>query len=194
MRKKYFRVVAVGGLLIGCLLGSIPEPKETQPLKWEKRADIVQTVTLPEPTEEPHELILHYDPIEPIYEPREFTYRDAQMLMRIAQAEAGDQGKEGMKVVMMVVLNRVADESFPNSIEGVIFQAHQFQPVSDGRYYSVDISTEAHMALADIEKGEPLDENVVAFEITSNSKSLQRYFDYAYTLGAHDFYVVKGGK
>lgn len=194
MKEKYFRVLAVNFMLIGCLIASIPKPKESQPLKWEKIPKIVQTADLPEPTEEPHDLILHYDPIEPMYEPREFTYRDAQMLMRIAEAEAGNQGIEGMKIVMMVVLNRVADETFPNSIEGVIFQANQFEPVSDGRYYTVDISTEAHMALADIEKGEPLDENVVAFEITSNSKSLQRYFDYVYTLGAHDFYVVKGGK
>lgn len=193
MKKKYFSIVAVNFMLMGCLIASIPKPAETQPLKWEKIPNIVQTADLPEPTEEPHELILHYDTIEPMYQPREFTYRDAQMLMRIAEAEAGNQGKEGMKLVMMVVLNRVADEAFPNTVEDVIFQAGQFQPVSDGRYYTVDISTDAHLALADIEKGEPLDEYVVAFEITSNSKSLERYFKYAYTLGAHDFYVVKGG-
>ena len=194
MKEKYLRVLAVNFMLIGCLIASIPKPKEPQPLKWEKIPVIVKTADLPEPTEKPHDLILHYDPIEPIYEPREFSYRDAQMLMRIAEAEAGNQGKNGMKIVMMVVLNRVADEAFPNTVEEVIFQANQFQPVSDGRYYTVDISTEAHLALAEIETGEPLDEDVVAFEITSNSKSLQRYFDYAYTLGAHDFYVVKGGK
>ena len=194
MVKKYFSVVTVSLMLIGCLLGALPsgEVKETPPI-WEKIPEIVETVEIPEPTE-PHELILHYDPIEPIYEVREFSYEDAQMLMRIAQAEAGNQGIEGMKIVMTVVLNRVADEAFPNTIEGVIFQDHQFQPVSNGEYYRVDISMDAHIALADIERGIPFDEDVVAFEVTSNSKSLEKYFTYAYTVGAHDFYIAKGGK
>jgi hypothetical protein len=194
MVKKYFSVVAVSLMLIGCLLGALPsgEVKEAPPI-WEKIPEIVETVEMPEPTE-PHELILHYDPIEPIYEVREFSYEDAQMLMRIAQAEAGNQGIEGMKIVMTVVLNRVADEAFPNTIEGVIFQDHQFQPVSNGEYYRVDISMDAHIALADIERGIPFDEDVVAFEVTSNSKSLEKYFTYAYTVGAHDFYIAKGGK
>lgn len=198
MVKKYFSVVAVSLMLIGCLLGALPsgEVKEAPPI-WEKIPEARQPTELAEPHEEltePHELVLHYDPIEPIYEAREFTYEEAQMLMRIAEAEAGNQGIEGMKIIMTVVLNRVADEAFPNTIEGVIFQEYQFQPVSNGSYYEVSISREAHIALADIERGIPLDEDVVAFEVTSNSKSLEKYFTYAYTVGAHDFYIAKGGK
>ena len=127
----------------------------------------------------------------PHREVREFSYDDAQLLMRIAQAEAGNQGIKGMELVMAVVLNRTASEEFPDSIEEVIFQEKQFQPVTDGRFDTVTISTEAHLALAYIEAGAALDEDIVAFEITSNKRSLEAYFDYAYTVGGHDFYVSK---
>lgn len=155
--------------------------------------EMEQVTTCTEVSEEEpsHELILCYEPIDPIYDAREFTYEDAQMLMRIAQAEAGNQGKDGMKLVMMVVLNRVASEDFPDTIEEVIFQPHQFQPVSDGRYWEVELSSEVHLALADIETGEPIDETIIAFENTSNN-SLEKYFEYAYTVGAHNFYTAKG--
>lgn len=188
------KALSIWGLLsaLGLLtLASIPiADTEGEPLKWERiPQEIIDTIDLPTQADE---LVLHYEPIEPMYETRDFTYDEAQMLMRIAQAEAGNQGIEGMMLVMTVVLNRVQDEAFPNSIEGVIFQKHQFQPVDDGRYYSVEISTDAHRALANIEKGIPLDETIVAFEITANNKSLERYFTFAYTKGQHDFYVTKG--
>lgn len=190
--KKALSVWGVLTVLGLCTVSNIPtyEVEVKEPLRWEKIPEIVETKELPV---EPQDLILHYDPIEPIYQPREYTYEEAQMLMRIAQAEAGNQGIIGMELVMMVVLNRVADEAFPNTIEGVIFQPHQFEPVEDGRYWEVEISPEAHLALAEIEKGIPLDEEVVAFEITSNRKSLERYFTYCYTEGSHDFYIAKGG-
>ena len=128
--------------------------------------------------------------IVPQREVREFSYEDAQLLMRIAQAEAGNQGVEGMELVMSVVLNRAASDEFPDTIEKVIFQKNQFQPITNGSFYTVELSKEAHLALADIEAGAILDEDIVAFEITSN-RSLETYFDYAYTVGDHDFYVSK---
>ena len=189
------KALSVWGILTAlglCTISNITtyEVEIVEPPKWEKIPEVIETKELPI---EHHDLILHYDPIEPMYQPREYSYREAQMLMRIAQAEAGNQGIFGMELVMMVVLNRVEDEAFPNTIEGVIFQEGQFQPVDDGRYWEVEISPEAHLALADIEKGIPLDEEVVAFEITSNRKSLERYFTYCYTEGSHDFYMAKGG-
>ena len=162
-----------------------PTYTETSPVHWEP---IVEQI--------PYE-----EPIQNVYipytgarmEPREFTYDEAQMLMRIAQAEAGNQGKEGMEQVMAVVLNRVASDEFPGSIEKVIFEPHQFQPVSDGRYYSVELSPEVHEALAYVESGYPLDTEIIGFEITS-SNYLERYFTYAYTVGDHNFYIAKGEK
>lgn len=171
-------------VMAGCISALAPEEVEAVVTpQWEP----IYSTTEYEPPEQNHLYITGAR-----MEPREFTYKEAQMLMRIAQAEAGNQGKEGMKMVIAVVLNRTHDESFPDSIEGVIFQKHQFQPVSDGRYYKVDLSPEVHEALADIERGEPIDESIVAFEITS-SNLLDKYFSYAYTVGDHNFYKEKGG-
>ena len=183
--KKGLIALGVSLVLAGCILALTPtEYEEVEEPEFEQ----VYTSFKYEPPKQNY-----YRPITGArLEPREFTQREAEMLMRIAQAEAGNQGKQGMVMIIAVVLNRVADDSFPNSIEGVIFQDHQFQPISDGRYYEVELSPEVHEALAYIEKGEPYDDQIVAFEISS-SKSLERYFSYAYTVGDHDFYTEKGG-
>ncbi|MFO1035411.1 MAG: cell wall hydrolase [Geminicoccaceae bacterium] len=47
--------------------------------------------------------------------------------------EAGGEGDEGMLAVGWVVLNRVADPSYPKTIEGVISQGCQFSWRCDGR-------------------------------------------------------------
>lgn len=182
MRKG---LIAGGVVMVALGLGlmALPEYEEVPEPEWEP----VYTSTV---YEEPTQNI--YRPITGArLEVREFTQAEAQALMRIAQAEAGNQGVEGMKMVMAVVLNRTADNDYPDTIEGVIKQPHQFQPITDGRYYKVELSPEVHQALADIEKGEPIDTEVVAFEVTS-SNSLERYFDYAYTVGDHAFYTEKG--
>ncbi len=42
--------------------------------------------------------------------------------------------------VAQVILNRVESSKFPNSIEGVVYAPGQFQPISDGRYGTLEIS------------------------------------------------------
>ena len=49
-------------------------------------------------------------------------------------------------MVAGVVLNRVRDSHFPDTIQEVVWQKDQFQPTSDGRIYSctvTDSTTEA---------------------------------------------------
>ena len=164
--------VLLGAFLCASVLafGSMATADEGNGLKWEK---------IPE--------------TETIYKAREFTQEDAQILLRIAEAEAGNQHTEGMRKVMEVVLNRVASPNYPNDIKGVVFQKNQFASVTDGRYYTVEISPQCHDALASIEKGEPIDTNIIGFERNGND-ALLKYFNYAYTVGCHNFYVEKGGK
>ena len=191
MKEKYFRILAVSFMLIGCLMTSIPKHKETQPLKWEKIPEIVQTADLPEPTEEPHELILHYDPIEPVSEAIEFSYEDAQRLMKVAQAEGGTEGVIGQYLIMRVVVNRVKSDQFPDSIQEVITQPSQFESYSNGTYQKADISTDSHMALAMLEANREADTEIIAFEANWNNQSLLRYFDMAYVYKGHTFYQIK---
>lgn len=115
----------------------------------------------------------------------EFTYEEAQLLMEIAQAEAGNQGSDGMWLVMSVVLNRVDSEDFPDTISEVVYQEHQFYAKGIGK---TEISPECHEALARIERGEVAPE-IVAFERTT-SKALDKYFSKAFEYRDHKFYTL----
>lgn len=119
----------------------------------------------------------------------ELTYEEAQLLMKIAQAEAGNQGEEGMWLVMSVVINRKNDEAFPDTVKEVAYQKNCFATVTTGKINKVELSLEAHTALARIEKGE-VKPDIVGFENKSNN-SLERYFDFAFTYLDHNFYTNK---
>lgn len=116
-----------------------------------------------------------------------FTYDEAQMLMKIAMAEAEADGIEGKAMVMAVVLNRVNDPRFPDDIEGVLFQEHQFSPISDGRYYEAVPDVECHLALAEIEKGTYEHIDALYFE-NADSSWQSKACKYLYTVGHHRFY------
>lgn len=57
---------------------------------------------------------------------------ELQLLACLVEAEAGNQDLTGKRLVVDVVLNRVADPDFPDTIAGVIYQPGQFSPVTDG--------------------------------------------------------------
>ena len=121
----------------------------------------------------------------------QISQEDAERLLKIAEAEAGDQEIDGMLKVMQVVMNRVQSPEYPDTIEEVITQPHQFQTVENETYYTAVPSVKAHLALAELEKNLNPDTSIIAFEMITNSKSLERYFVYAYTFGGHDFYVKR---
>ncbi|HEX6971382.1 MAG TPA: cell wall hydrolase [Limnochordia bacterium] len=58
---------------------------------------------------------------------------DLHLLARLITAEAGGEPFLGQVAVGAVVLNRVASEAFPDTIEAVIFQPGQFEVVARGR-------------------------------------------------------------
>lgn len=77
----------------------------------------------------------------------DFSDEESQMLLKLAMAEAEDQGVIGKALVMCVVKNRVDSEAFPNSIQDVIYEPKQFSPVWDGRYDEAVPDAECYEAL-----------------------------------------------
>lgn len=77
----------------------------------------------------------------------DFTDEESQMLLKLAMAEAEDQGVIGKALVMCVVKNRVDSAAFPNSIQDVIYEPKQFSPVWDGRYDEAVPDAECYEAL-----------------------------------------------
>lgn len=58
---------------------------------------------------------------------------DVQLLARAINGEARGEPYEGQVAVGAVILNRVKDPSFPNTIAGVIYEPGAFTAVSDGQ-------------------------------------------------------------
>lgn len=58
---------------------------------------------------------------------------DVQLLARAINGEARGEPYEGQVAVGAVILNRVKDPKFPNTIAGVIYQPGAFTAVSDGQ-------------------------------------------------------------
>lgn len=116
---------------------------------------------------------------------------DKKLLLRIAESEAGNQGPDGMWLVLSVVMNRTLpqNDEWPNTIKEVLNQKGQFSSVSDGRFNKVEISKDAYEALARIEAGN-IAEAIIAFEV-KESDELDKYFKLAFVFRDHKFYTKK---
>lgn len=80
------------------------------------------------------------------------TKEEKEILYRITESEATGGDIESKKNICSAILNRVESDSFPNSIEKVVFQKSQFSPTSDGRYYKVNPTEETIEAVNDVLK------------------------------------------
>lgn len=58
---------------------------------------------------------------------------DIQLLARAINGEARGESYEGQVAVGAVILNRIKDSRFPNTLSGVIYQPGAFTAVSDGQ-------------------------------------------------------------
>lgn len=97
----------------------------------------------------------------------EIRLGEMELLAQLIQAEAGNQDLTGMRLVADVVLNRVGDPRFPNTVEEVIFQMDpvvQFGVMADGAFEKAgwNISENAFKA-AEMEWYERLDNEVLYF-------------------------------
>ncbi len=61
------------------------------------------------------------------------TTSDIQLMARAINGEARGEPYEGQVAVGAVILNRVKDSKFPNTIAGVIYQSGAFTAVADGQ-------------------------------------------------------------
>lgn len=96
-------------------------------------------------------------------------------LAKIIEAEAGGEILKGKIAVGAVVLNRVDDDWFPDSIKDVIFQKYkgnyQFSPVGDGRIYKVKVSADSIEAARRALQGEDPTNGALFFYNPKISKS-----------------------
>lgn len=80
-------------------------------------------------------LLIGYD-TDPIAQSATITSNDHLILAKMISGEARGEPYIGQVAVGGVILNRVRDERFPNTVYGVCFQPGAFDAVRDGQYYA----------------------------------------------------------
>lgn len=114
---------------------------------------------------------------------------DAEMLKKIAMAEAEGESTEGKALVMLVVLNRMVSDEFPDTVEGVIFQENQFSTVeTGGRYWTTIPNEDCDRALRMIEQGYDESYGALYFESVSGESWHSQNLEYLFQKGNHRFY------
>lgn len=125
------------------------------------------------------------------------SQKDKEILQRIVEAEATGEDVKGRMLVANVILNRVNDGYFPNTVEGVVFQnngkTYQFSPIRDKRYWSVKISKDTINAVERVIEGEDYSQGALYFSARSKAdKNSMSWFDrnleFLFKYGGHEFF------
>lgn len=124
--------------------------------------------------------------IETIY--NEFSQEEIEIFQRIVEAEVTGGDFLSKVNVANVILNRVENEQFPNTINEVVFQEYQFSPVIDGRFYSVEVSESTILAIEYAYMFEDTTNGALYFESGNNFVHMA-YAEYLFTDNVgHHFY------
>lgn len=173
--KKVLSVVAVIGmlLLVFCV-------GRTQVINQEKEVTVEGVTEEVVEAEEVHiltdeELSLLYtckqDERKTSDEIVELSIEDANLLMKLGASESGDCGSDAQFLTMLVVMNRLKDKRFPDSIKDIIYQDSQFAVIDNGKFDKTEPNVDSHIALAWIEMGMDDSQGAIYFEASTNSSN-----------------------
>ena len=121
--------------------------------------------------------------------------QEYQVLLKIVEAEAGCEDTEGRMLVANVVMNRVRNGYFPNTVTEVVYQrqdgTEQFSPVSDGRIDTVNVSQGTIDAVARVMNGEDISQGALFFRsVRSRSGWFDQKLSRVLEHGNHIFYTM----
>ena len=121
--------------------------------------------------------------------------QEYQVLLKIVEAEAGCEDTEGRMLVANVVMNRVRNGYFPNTVTDVVYQRQdgtaQFSPVSDGRIDTVNVSQGTIDAVARVMNGEDISQGALFFRsVRSRSGWFDQKLSRVLEHGNHIFYTM----
>ncbi len=128
---------------------------------------------------------------------RTLSDEDYEALCRIVHCEAGNQDAVGKILVANVILNRVDNERFPNSVKEVVFQKTgncvQFSPTrKGGSYYKLTPTQDTIDCVNRALAGEDYSEGALFFSCKSSSKSwFNTKLQLVLVHGPHYFYKYK---
>ena len=98
--------------------------------------------------------VISKDDSSNVYAASSSSTSDLQLMARAINGEARGEPYEGQVAVGAVILNRVKDSRFPNSISGVIYQSGAFTAVADGQINApIDEGSTVYKAAQDAMNG-----------------------------------------
>ena len=109
-------------------------------------------------------------------------------LSRIIYSESGNQPLRGKIAVGNVVMNRLADPNFPDTIYEVLFQKNQFSPAMSGSIYRDPNEASVRAAKMVMDGAEAL-EDVLFFNRKGMNTRAARNRPFVATIGGHSFYA-----
>lgn len=122
--------------------------------------------------------------------------KEYNVLLRIVEAEAGGEDITGKMLVANVIMNRVQNGRFPNTVTEVVYQKNangkaQFSPTVNGRIDSVNVSQETVDAVERVLNGEDSSNGALYFRSVHSSgtwhdNALRRVAEH----GNHIFYTI----
>ena len=117
-------------------------------------------------------------------------------LLQIVEAEATGGDLTSKMMVAGVVLNRVRDSHFPDTIYEVVWQNEQFQPTSDGRIYSCSVTESTVEAVERVLQGEDYSQGALFFVARNSAESTNvSWFDSSlvklFEYGGHEYFTFK---
>ena len=114
---------------------------------------------------------------------------DIQLMARAINGEAIGEPYEGQVAVGAVILNRVKDSRFPNSISGVIYQSGAFTAVADGQINApIDEGSTVYKAAQDAMNGwDPTGGCVYYFNPSTATNKWIWSRPHVITIGKHRF-------
>lgn len=86
---------------------------------------------------------------------RSYSQAEWDMLAQVVYGEARGESYKGQVAVAAVVLNRMDNDAFPDTMYGVVFQKNAFTCVSDGQYYLTPNRTAYQAALEAMHGSDP---------------------------------------
>lgn len=112
---------------------------------------------------------------------------DLNLLSRIVYAEARGEPYKGQVAIAAVVLNRVKNKSFPNTIAGVIYQSGAFTAVSDGQINLTPDQTARKAAQDALNGWDPTYGSIYYFNPNTATSGWMWSRPYVITIGKHRF-------
>lgn len=110
-----------------------------------------------------------------------YPTNDMEALYRIVEAEGTGECIEAKKNIACVIINRVHNKDFPDTITEVVFQKirgyYQFSPILDKRYWSVEITESTKEAVNEILKNGVNRDALYFFNPDKSTPKMRKWFE-----------------